>query len=50
MVKRRQRSSAKPGSGYQPEERPCLELRHGFETSSAGGRVRCELCLPIGPL
>ena len=39
-----------PGSGYQPEERPCLELRQSFETSSAKGHVRCELCLPIGPL
>jgi AraC family transcriptional regulator len=40
-----------PGSGYQPEERPCLELRHDFETTGAAGRVvRCELCLPVGPL
>jgi len=39
-----------PGSGYQPEDRPCLELRPDFETSSAAGRLRCELCLPIGPL
>lgn len=38
-----------PGSGYQPEERPCLELRPGFETTAVGGRVRCELCLPVGP-
>lgn len=39
-----------PGSGYQPEDRPCLELRHGFETLASPGRLRCELCLPIGPL
>lgn len=39
-----------PGSGYQPEDRPCLELRPDFETSATAGRVRCQLCLPIAPL
>jgi len=39
-----------PGSGYQPEDRPCLELRHDFETLASPGRLRCELCLPVGPL
>lgn len=39
-----------PGSGYQPEDRPCLELRQDFETLAADRNVRCELCLPIGPL
>lgn len=39
-----------PGSGYQPEDRPCLELRPDFETSAATGQVRCRLCLPIAPL
>ena len=39
-----------PGSGYQPEERPCLELRPDFEGSAATNRVRCQLCLPIAPL
>jgi AraC family transcriptional regulator len=39
-----------PSSGYQPEDRPSLELRRDYETSSAGGRVRCELCLPVKPL
>jgi AraC family transcriptional regulator len=38
-----------PASGYQPEDRPCLELRQDFETQP-GSRLRCELCLPIGPL
>lgn len=39
-----------PGSGYQPEDRPCLELRPDFETAPAANHVRCELCLPIAPL
>jgi AraC family transcriptional regulator len=39
-----------PDSGYQPEDRPCLELRRDFETLTAGRNVRCELCLPVGPL
>jgi len=39
-----------PGSGYQPEDRPCLELRPDFETSAAANTVRCTLCLPIAPL
>lgn len=38
-----------PASGYQPEDRPCLELRQDFEMPP-GSRLRCELCLPIGPL
>lgn len=39
-----------PGSGYQPEARPCLELRRDFDRSAAVDFVRCELCLPIAPL
>lgn len=39
-----------PGSGYQPEDRPCLELRPDFETSATEGHVRCQLCLPVAPL
>jgi len=39
-----------PGSGYQPEDRPCLELRPDFETPAAANHVRCQLCLPIAPL
>jgi AraC family transcriptional regulator len=38
-----------PASGYQPEDRPCLELRQDFGVPS-GSRLRCELCLPVGPL
>jgi AraC family transcriptional regulator len=39
-----------PGSSYQPADRPSLELRHDFETVTVGGQLRCELCLPVGPL
>ena len=39
-----------PGSGYQPDERPCLELRHDLDPLTSTGRLRCELCLPVGPL
>src|SRR2546430_1688154 len=38
-----------PASGYQPEDRPCLELRQDFERPP-GSRLRCQLCLPVGPL
>jgi AraC family transcriptional regulator len=38
-----------PASGYQPEDRPCLELRQDFDRPP-GSRLRCELCLPVGPL
>jgi AraC family transcriptional regulator len=39
-----------PSSGYQPEDRPRLELRreHGIQLPT--DHLRCELCLPIGPL
>lgn len=37
-----------PGSGYQPEDRPRLELRRGYDFST--DRLRCELCLPIRSL
>ena len=38
-----------PASGYQPEDRPCLELRQDF-AMPPGSRLRCDLCLPVGPL
>lgn len=37
-----------PNSGYQPEDRPRLELRNGIQF--AADYLRCELCLPIGYL
>ena len=39
-----------PSSGYQPEDRPCLELYRGDGARPAPGHLRCELCLPVGPL
>jgi AraC family transcriptional regulator len=39
-----------PSSGYQPEDRPCLELYQDYETQLPAGQIGCELCLPIGPL
>jgi AraC family transcriptional regulator len=40
-----------PGSGYEPDDRPCYELYRG-ETmvDAAAHRFRCELCLPVRPL
>jgi AraC family transcriptional regulator len=40
-----------PGSGYQPDDRPCIELYRG-ETYAKGkpGVFRCELCIPVRPL
>jgi AraC family transcriptional regulator len=39
-----------PSSGYQPEDRPRLELRRHHDVELPPGHLRCELCLPIGPL
>ena len=39
-----------PSSGYQPDERPCLELRSDRDPLGSSGRLHCELCLPVGPL
>jgi AraC family transcriptional regulator len=39
-----------PRSGYQPEDRPRLELRRDHALRLPAGHFRCELCLPIGPL
>ena len=40
-----------PGSGYQPDDRPCLEVYRGEPgTGGASAAFRCELCLPVRPL
>jgi AraC family transcriptional regulator len=39
-----------PGSGYQPEDRPRLELRRDHDLQLPADHLRCELCLPIRPL
>jgi len=36
-----------PSSGYQPEDRPRLELRRDHGIQLPADHLRCELCLPI---
>jgi AraC family transcriptional regulator len=40
-----------PSSGYQPDDRPCIERYRGNPTiDTRAGTFRCELCLPVRPL
>jgi AraC family transcriptional regulator len=40
-----------PGSGYEPDDRPCFEVYRGNpEVDDKPGVFRCELCLPVRPL
>ena len=40
-----------PASGYEPDDRPCLEIYRGDPNiASRPGTFRCELCVPIRPL
>jgi AraC family transcriptional regulator len=40
-----------PGSGYEPDDRPCLEVYRGEpEVSDRPGTFRCELCVPVRPI
>lgn len=38
-----------PGSGYQPDDRACLEIYRGNPNVSPSA-FRCELCVPVRPL
>ena len=39
-----------PGSGYEPDDRPCLEVYRGNpEVAGRPGAFRCELCIPVRP-
>ncbi len=39
-----------PGSGYEPDDRPCLEVYRGnLDVASRPGVFRCELCIPVRP-
>ena len=39
-----------PGSGFEPDDRPCLELYRGSpEVAGRAGAFRCELCIPVRP-
>jgi AraC family transcriptional regulator len=40
-----------PESGFEPDDRPCIEIYRGNPSVDAErGAFRCELCLPVGPL
>jgi AraC family transcriptional regulator len=40
-----------PGSGYEPDDRPCLEIYRGNpEVGERPGTFRCQLCVPVRPL
>jgi AraC family transcriptional regulator len=40
-----------PGSGYEPDDRPCLEIYRGRPRATGRpGAFRCELCMPVRPL
>ena len=40
-----------PTSGYEPDNRPCLEVYRGDPAiSSRPGVFRCEVCVPVRPL
>jgi len=40
-----------PGSGFQPDDRPCFEVYRGNPVVDAKSRrFRCELCLPVKAL
>ena len=40
-----------PGSGYEPDDRPCFEVYRARPGEDAkAGAFRCELCLPVRPL
>jgi AraC family transcriptional regulator len=40
-----------PGSGFEPDDRPCFEIYRGNPSVDAERRAfRCELCLPVRPL
>jgi AraC family transcriptional regulator len=40
-----------PESGYEPDDRPCLEIYRGRpDVASRPGTFRCDLCMPVRPL
>jgi len=39
-----------PNSGFQPDDRPCLEVYRGRSVDDKTGIFRCDLCLPVRPL
>ena len=39
-----------PNSGFQPDDRPCLEVYRGRSVDDKTGIFLCELCLPVKAL
>jgi AraC family transcriptional regulator len=39
-----------PQSGYQPDDRPVMEIYRGEAMDHATGAVTCELCVAVRPL
>ena len=40
-----------PGSGYEPDDRPCIEVYRGNpEVEGCAGAFRCDLCVPVRPI
>jgi AraC family transcriptional regulator len=39
-----------PQSGYQPDDRPCLEIYGSDAVDEQTGAVNCQLCMPVKPL
>jgi len=40
-----------PGSGYEPDDRPCIEIYRGDpEVKGRRGAFRCDLCVPVRPV
>ena len=40
-----------PGSGYEPDDRPCFEIyRARVSVEGQPDAFRCELCMPVRPL
>jgi AraC family transcriptional regulator len=40
-----------PGSGYEPDDRPCIEVYRGNpEVKGRPGAFRCDLCVPVRPV
>jgi len=40
-----------PGSGYEPDDRPCLEVYRGRpDVEGRPGAFRCDLCVPVRPI
>lgn len=39
-----------PGSGYQADDRPCLEMYHDSGKSGPQSRIVLDFCIPVKPL